>query len=142
MLREPRRVIHCSLYTISMISILFFHSGTSILFFHSILPFWDFHSINARIITHMRKFITRTQCARHNEYVHKHDEYDVCIYICDVRIYLLLTYYLRILTLSRDHVIHMNNHVNVSATTCSTGRWLCDSYCTHAHCMTFTRVPA
>ena len=36
----------------------------------------------------------------------------------------------------------MNNHVNISATTCSTGRWLCDSYCTHAHCMTFTRVTA
>ena len=63
--------------------------------FYSILPFWDFHSINARIITHMRKFITRTQCARHNEYVHKHDEYDVCIYIY-IYVTFVYTYYLPI----------------------------------------------
>ena len=29
-----------------------------------------------RIITHMRKFIIRTKCARHNEFIRKHKEYD------------------------------------------------------------------
>ena len=28
------------------------------------------HSINARIITHMRKFIVQTQYTKHNEYVY------------------------------------------------------------------------
>ena len=56
---------------ISTISILFpFYSSILWISIHSLLAFWDFHSINVRIITHMRKFFVRTQCARHNEYVH------------------------------------------------------------------------
>ena len=52
--------------TILTISILFLHSLDFHSIFHSVFPFWDLHSINARIIMHMRKFIIRTQCARHS----------------------------------------------------------------------------